>query len=478
MLPATSAAAVEDPLHGFKRYLLAPADGRAWLALVYLLCRLPLAFVYLFLWAVGFTVSVSLAFIVVGILLLAAFLGVVWVAGKFERELATWWLGTAFLPQRAPEPLAEGFWRRQRDFVLANAVLWKTAAWTLLQIPIGFLAFFVFAGLITIALALVTGPAIYVGQLVAGGSPLAPAIASTSSGVLPAPLLIVAIAAGLLLLPGILLLARAAAALQAELAKALLAVTPTRMQLAASRAVAESQRQRAELSEQSRRQLIVNVSHELRTPIASIRGHVESLLEADRTRSPEETRHYLEVVQRETQRLGALADDLLAAAQGDAGELRLDVRAVSAGDCVRQVVETLAPLAARERSVTVVHEVQPELPQVLADPDRLVQVLSNLVRNAIKYTPEGGIVAVGAARAEGAVELTVRDTGIGIAPPELERIFERFYRTDASRARATGGFGLGLAISRDLVAAMGGTITAGSDEGRGSVFTIRLREAG
>jgi len=464
-------------LDGLLRYLRAPSDGRAWLALLYVMVRMPLAFAYLVLWAVGFGVSVSLVVVIVGIALLALFLLAIWVIGKFERELAHWWLGTEFLPQRPPVAPDRTFWRRQRDF-FGNAVLWKTAGWTVLQIPIGFVAFFIFFVLLTVALALVTGPAIYLGQLAAGSTPLSPTDVTTNGGdVLPAPLLIVAILAGGLLLPGILHLARAAAALEAELAKALLAVSPTRLQLAESRARAEVERQRAETSEQSRRQLIVNVSHELRTPIASIRGHVESLLQADREQTPEDAKRYLEVVQRETLRLGALADDLLAAAQGDAGELRLDVKPVAAGDCVRQVVETMAPLAARERSVTVVQEVPAGLPLALADHDRLVQVLANLVRNAIKYTPEGGIVALGAAPGGGAVEITVRDTGIGIPPADLERIFERFYRTDASRARSTGGFGLGLAISRDLVVAMGGTITAQSAEGQGSTFTIRLREA-
>lgn len=460
--PAAAAAALA-------RYLSSAADGRAWLSLLYLLVRLPVAVFLAVLWAIGIGTGL-------GIVSVALWLLLIWVAGKFERGLAAWWLRTPLTPQRLPQPPGRGIWRRIRDFY-GESVLWKTVAWTLIQIPTGLIAFALFTGLLSLALALVSGPALYLGQAAAGASPLNPAIATAAGTVLPAPLLVLSIVAGLLMIPGILRLARAAGDLESEVAQALLGVGATKLQLAESRARAEAERARAEHSEQSRRQLIVNVSHELRNPIASIRGHVDSLLDAGQGGSPEDTRRYLEVVARETERLGALADDLLAAAQGDAGELRLVLAPVAAGECVRQVADTMAPLAARERSVTIVHEVEEDSPEVLADRDRLVQVLANLVRNAIKYTPEGGIVSLRARRAEAAVEVLVSDTGIGIAPAELERIFERFYRTDASRSRATGGFGLGLAISRDLVEAMGGSITAGSVEGQGSTFTVRLRVA-
>jgi two-component system sensor histidine kinase BaeS len=121
------------------------------------------------------------------------------------------------------------------------------------------------------------------------------------------------------------------------------------------------------------------------------------------------------------------------------------------------------------------HEVEPGLPLLLADRQRLSQVLLNLVRNAITYTPTGGIVSLAACRAAGDyLVLSVADTGSGIAPADLQRIFERFYRADESRARSSGGFGLGLAIARDLVEAMGGTITAESTVGEGSCFNVVL----
>ena len=138
----------------------------------------------------------------------------------------------------------------------------------------------------------------------------------------------------------------------------------------------------------------------------------------------------------------------------------------------------MAPLARRERQVTLTRSIPPDLPLVLADRQRLMQVLLNLVRNAITYTPAGGIVSISLERSDATqVALIVADTGMGIPPEELERVFERFYRTDASRARSTGGFGLGLAIVRDLVTAMGGSISAESTVGEGSRFRLLLHVA-
>jgi signal transduction histidine kinase len=183
-------------------------------------------------------------------------------------------------------------------------------------------------------------------------------------------------------------------------------------------------------------------------------------------------------MQREAERLGALVDDLLALARADANELRLDVRPIVCGEVVEEIYQSLAPLARRERQVTLVHRIAPNLPLVLADRDRLAQVLLNLVRNAITYTPAGGIVSIDVAQADqGSVAVSVADTGVGIPAEDLARVFERFYRTDASRARSTGGFGLGLSIARDLMQAMGGQITAESNSGEGSIFRVYMRIA-
>ena len=137
--------------------------------------------------------------------------------------------------------------------------------------------------------------------------------------------------------------------------------------------------------------------------------------------------------------------------------------------------EALAPLARRERQVTLTREAVEDAPPVLADRQRLAQILLNLARNAITYTPAGGIVSLAVERPDHYhLSLVVADTGVGIPQEELDRVFERFYRADASRARATGGFGLGLAIVRDLAQAMGGVVTAESVVGQGSRFIVTL----
>jgi signal transduction histidine kinase len=269
-----------------------------------------------------------------------------------------------------------------------------------------------------------------------------------------------------------------------QFARVMLGLSDTSIQLAQAKAIAVEERAKAERADQSRRELIVNVSHELRTPIASIRGHAESLLmemeeeEGGNAPDPAELRDYLNIVHREAERLSALVEDLLSLARMDSDELHLDVVPIVAGEVVEEVYITMAPLAGRERQVTLIRKVDPVLPLILADRQRLVQVLLNLIRNAITYTPQGGIVSITVERADaGYLALVVADTGIGIPNDDLERVFERFYRTDTSRARTSGGFGLGLAIVRDLVNAMGGSITVESKVGEGSCFRVLLRIA-
>ncbi|HSH79956.1 MAG TPA: ATP-binding protein [Herpetosiphonaceae bacterium] len=252
--------------------------------------------------------------------------------------------------------------------------------------------------------------------------------------------------------------------------------------LVEAEALAAEERTRAERADQSRRDLIVNVSHELRTPTASILGHIESLLLAldahDRQIDPQTLRTYLAIVQREAERLGTLVGELLAIARSETDSLQLVIAPVDAAGVVKEVYQALAPLARHERQVTLVYTVQPDLPPVLADRQRLAQVLLNLVRNAITYTPAGGIVSVTLSPTDdNQLLFAVADTGSGIAPEDLDRVFERFFRTDASRARSSGGFGLGLAIVRDLVEAMHGDVTVESTPGEGSCFHVRLPAA-
>jgi signal transduction histidine kinase len=142
---------------------------------------------------------------------------------------------------------------------------------------------------------------------------------------------------------------------------------------------------------------------------------------------------------------------------------------------VQDVVRSIQPAARAERQVSLVTHLDASLPPVLADRQRLAQVLANLIRNAVRHTPEGGLVAVStAARADRCAVVSVEDTGEGIPPDELEHVFERFYRVDPSRQRASGGAGLGLAIVRELVAAMGGEVSAESVVGEGSRFWFSI----
>lgn len=269
-----------------------------------------------------------------------------------------------------------------------------------------------------------------------------------------------------------------------QFAHVMLGLSDTSTRLEQAKALAEEERAKAERADRSRRELIVNVSHELRTPIASIRGHVESLLmemEEDaggNAPDPEMSRNYLTIVHREVERLSALVEDLLSLARMDSDELHLDIVHIAVGEVVEEVYATMAPLARRERQVTLIRKVAPMLPLILADRQRLLQISLNLIRNAITYTPQGGIVSIAVEQTDAdSLALVVADTGIGIPNDDLERIFERFYRTDASRARTSGGFGLGLAIVRDLVHAMEGSITVESKPGEGSCFRVLLRIA-
>jgi signal transduction histidine kinase len=238
-------------------------------------------------------------------------------------------------------------------------------------------------------------------------------------------------------------------------------------------------RRTAEAADRSRRELIMNVSHELRTPIASIQAHVDSLLlpVAERPDAQESERR-LRVTAAETRRLADLIEDLLMLARADSNELKVSNRALQVAPILEQVVLALAPLARAERQVTVSHEQMPAGLWAIGDPDRLAQVVTNLVRNAINYTPEGGVVSIRlSSGGDDRVQIAVSDTGLGISAEDLEHIFERFYRADASRTRNSGGFGLGLSIARELLEAMGGSLSGTSQPGLGSTFWISLRRA-
>jgi signal transduction histidine kinase len=221
--------------------------------------------------------------------------------------------------------------------------------------------------------------------------------------------------------------------------------------------------------ERLRRELVANVSHELKTPISALRAHLENLLDGVEQADPE----ILQVMLGQSDRLGRLIDQLLDLSRLESGELRLHRKPVPLHPLVRQVLSEIE-VARADRGVRVRDSVPDDLPPVLVDPERVHQVLFNLLDNAVRYTPSGGQVTVSAHGAGAACEVAVADTGHGIAPEHLPRLFERFYRADAARSRGDGGTGIGLAIARSVVEAHGGHIRAESRLGEGSVFTFDL----
>jgi signal transduction histidine kinase len=221
--------------------------------------------------------------------------------------------------------------------------------------------------------------------------------------------------------------------------------------------------------EQSRRDLVANVSHELKTPITAIRAHLENILDGVESTEPAT----LALMLGQVERLGRLVDQLLELSKLESGEVALQPETLALHPLVDQLFSEIG-VAIPGRELQLDNEVPHDLPAVLADPERVHQVLFNLVDNAVRFTPDGGEITVAAHRHDGAVEVSVADNGVGIPREHLPRLFERFYRADPSRARGDGGTGIGLAIARSVVEAHGGHIKAHSEPGIGSVFTFDL----
>jgi len=232
--------------------------------------------------------------------------------------------------------------------------------------------------------------------------------------------------------------------------------------------------------EHVRRDFIANISHELRTPLASVRLLVETLEDAIDT-DREKAQMFVEKIETEVQYLTDLVTDLLELSRIESGLMPMMIEPVAAEKLVREVLARMLPLAQRHR-VTLRTEIRQGTTMVAADSKQIVRVLVNLVHNAIKFTPSGGVVVIGSQLNEGeqTQQFFVRDTGVGIRPEELSRVFERFYKADRARSKTPfigpggGGTGLGLAIARHVVEAHGGRITAKSIIGQGSTFTFSL----
>lgn len=221
---------------------------------------------------------------------------------------------------------------------------------------------------------------------------------------------------------------------------------------------------------ESRRMLFAGISHELRTPVATLRGYLEGL----RRQPGTDQQADLAIMEREVLRLQRMIDDVFTLARTDVDQLRIDARPVEPGAVVARTVQAIKWQAWQAKKVDIVLEHEPSLPLIQADETRLEQIMYNLLRNAVRHTPPGGLVSVVVTPEADMVRFNVRDTGGGIADVDLPHIWERFYRADSVRAEDQDGSGLGLALVKELTEAMGGRVGVETVPGDGSCFCVWL----
>lgn len=226
-------------------------------------------------------------------------------------------------------------------------------------------------------------------------------------------------------------------------------------------------------ADRAKSEFVSTVSHELRTPMTAIKGYTDLLHASAAGPINDEQQRFLAIIRSNTDRLTALINDLLDISRIDTGRVRFEPRPLQISEVISAVVNVLAGQAEAKQQ-TLTYEVVGGLPDVMGDRDRLIQVLTNLVGNAIHYTPEGGEIDVRAYLVEGAVRVGVQDTGIGISPDDMGHIFERFYRADHPLVQETRGTGLGLSIVKMFVEMHGGRIWVESEPDEGSTFTFIL----
>jgi two-component system phosphate regulon sensor histidine kinase PhoR len=236
--------------------------------------------------------------------------------------------------------------------------------------------------------------------------------------------------------------------------------------------------------EKIRKDFVANVSHELRTPLTSIKGYVEALLDGAKD-DPDTAVSFLNIILKQSDRLNLILEDLLELSKIESGQVSFKQVPLDIRSAIERTLSAMKPIADK-KGHRLLATVEPDLPCVVGDEDRLVQVLTNLLDNAIKYTPEQGTITVAARAAKSeagdtgsskAVELSVTDTGIGIPEQDRPRVFERFYRVDKARSRELGGTGLGLAIVKHIVEGHGGQVWVEGNLPRGSRFVVRIPTA-
>ena len=224
-------------------------------------------------------------------------------------------------------------------------------------------------------------------------------------------------------------------------------------------------------NEEMRREFVANVSHELRTPLTNIRSYAETLAGGVSDMPPEMEQSFLNVILNESDRMTHIVSDLLTLSRFDSGHSELKLASFPFALAVRDTYRAVL-LDAQSHGHTVILDLEPDIPDIVGDRERILQVIMNIVSNAIKYTPDGGLIRLTAGRTGGRVWLEVDDNGIGIPPEDRGRIFERFYRVDKARSRQSGGTGLGLSIAKEIVDRHQGTLTLVDKTAPG--LTVRL----
>ncbi len=229
--------------------------------------------------------------------------------------------------------------------------------------------------------------------------------------------------------------------------------------------------------ERIRKDFVANVSHELRTPVSVIKGYAETMLSEGSSLTPEKTAQFAGIIHNHAERLANLISDLLTLSRIESGAMSMEPMPTNIESAVNRAVRLLDQKWSVKGIAVTVGDALGEMPMLLADQQRLEQVLVNLLDNAIKFTAAGGSIRISAADIGTQVRVEVADTGCGIPTKDLHRIFERFYRVDTARSRELGGTGLGLSIVKHIVQAHGGTVSVESIPGKGSTFSFTLRKA-
>jgi len=224
--------------------------------------------------------------------------------------------------------------------------------------------------------------------------------------------------------------------------------------------------------EKIRQDFVANVSHELRTPISSIKGYAETLLDGA-LKDKINAKEFISIIYQDANRLASLINDLLDLSKIESGKLKMSFTALDTVSLITKGVMVIANQA-KTKSITVKIDLPKDLPKIRADETRFIQIMVNLLDNAIKYSSEGATATISAKLADDALQIDISDTGIGISEEDLPRIFERFYRVDKARSRELGGTGLGLSIVKHIVSAHSGQVWVKSEPGHGSTFSFTI----